>query len=99
MGRIKEKFIDQINNSAPDGTDWDASEYVSAGFTTEQDRMADEYYANKYNQNQPEPAPIAEQADGKKCWEIKSVKDDCIYKIWAESYEQAIHLLSMIENI
>lgn len=45
------------------------------------------------------PKPIAVQEDGKKCFEIKSIKDDCIYKIWAYTYQEALQLLPMIENI
>ena len=45
-----------------------------------------------------QPKPVAEQPDGKKCWEIKSIKDDVIYKIWAETYQQALELLPRIEN-
>jgi hypothetical protein len=48
--------------------------------------------------NLTEPAPIAIQGDGNKCYLIKSIKDDCEYKIWAETYEQALQLLPMIEN-
>ena len=45
-----------------------------------------------------EPQPIAVQDDGKKCYEIKSIKDDCIYKIWAQSYQEALEMLPRIEN-
>lgn len=34
----------------------------------------------------------------KKRWEVKSIKDDCIYNIWAYSYEEALEQLSMIES-
>jgi hypothetical protein len=34
----------------------------------------------------------------KKMWEIKSIKDDCIYKIWAYSYKEALEQLPMIES-
>lgn len=51
----------------------------------------------KYNQLEPPPTKIDVQT-GKKMWEIKSIKDDCVYKIWAESYKQALELLPMIEN-
>lgn len=44
------------------------------------------------------PKPVAVQEDGKKCWEIKSIKDDCIYKIWAYTYTEALTLLPMIES-
>lgn len=45
-----------------------------------------------------EPIPVAIQGDGKKCWHIKSIKDDCIYKIWAQSYKEALEMLPRIEN-
>lgn len=48
--------------------------------------------------NSDEPHPIAIQGDGKKCYEIKSIKDDCFYKIWAHSYKEAVEMLPMIEN-
>jgi hypothetical protein len=51
---------------------------------------------NSVNSN--EPHPIAIQGDGKKCYEIKSIKDDCIYKLWAHSYKQALEMLPMIES-
>lgn len=50
------------------------------------------------NNRNHQPVPISEQADGKKCWEIKSIKDDCFYKIWAHTYQEALELLPMIEN-
>jgi len=48
--------------------------------------------------NYVEPKPIAVQKDGKKCFEIKSIKDDCIYRIWAFTYQEALSLLPMIES-
>lgn len=33
-----------------------------------------------------------------KLWEVKSIKDDCIYKLWAYSYEEALRMLPMIES-
>jgi len=48
--------------------------------------------------NPNEPSPVAIQGDGQKCWHIKSIKDDCIYKIWAEDYKTALELLSVIEK-
>jgi len=51
---------------------------------------------NSVNLN--EPHPIAIQGDGKKCWEIKSIKDNCIYKLWAFTYKEAVEMLPMIEN-
>jgi hypothetical protein len=49
--------------------------------------------------NPSEPIPVAIQGDGKKCWQVKSIKDDCIYKIWAYSFSEALELLPRIENI
>jgi hypothetical protein len=46
-----------------------------------------------------EPKPVAEQSDGKKCWEIKSITGDVVYKIWAETYQQALELLPKIESL
>lgn len=86
MGKMKDSFIDQINNSTPDDTDWDAPKYDSAGFT-EADR----------NPNDVSPIQI-DQATGKKLWIVKSIKDDVEYKIWAYTYQQALELLPMIEN-
>ena len=51
---------------------------------------------NSVNLN--EPHPIAIQGDGKKCYEVKSIKDDCIYKLWAHSYKQALEMLPRIES-
>lgn len=48
--------------------------------------------------NPAEPAPFAIQGDGQKCWKITSVKDDCVYKIWAHSYTDALQRLSQIES-
>jgi hypothetical protein len=31
-------------------------------------------------------------------WEIKSIKDDCIYKIWAKTYKEAVEMLGQIES-
>lgn len=33
-----------------------------------------------------------------KMWEVKSIKDDCVYRIWAPTYEQALEQLPMIES-
>lgn len=53
---------------------------------------------NSVNTN--EPHPIAIQGDGKKCWKIKSsFVDDCEYKIWAYTYQQALELLPLIEDL
>jgi len=51
------------------------------------------------NINIDEPKAIAIQGDGKKCYEVKSIKDDCIYKLWAHSYKEALEMLPAIENI
>jgi len=48
--------------------------------------------------NPNEPQPVAIQGDGKKCYEIKSIKDDCIYKVWAHNYKEAVEMLPMIES-
>lgn len=45
-----------------------------------------------------EPKHHGEQPDGKKLWIIKSIVDDVEYKIWAETYEQALQLLPLIES-
>lgn len=45
-----------------------------------------------------EPAPVKTDENGKKCWEIKSIKDDVVYKIWADTYQQALELLPRIES-
>jgi hypothetical protein len=84
MGKMKDLFIDKINNdrNGPDDTDWNAPEVDSAGFT-EADR---------------EPQPHAVQSDGKKLWIIPSNKDGVEYKIWAFTYQQAMELLPMIES-
>ena len=84
MGRMKDLFIEKMNNdrNGPDDTDWNAPEVDSAGFT-EADR---------------EPQPHAVQSDGKKLWIIPSNKDGVEYKIWAFTYQQAMELLPMIES-
>ena len=84
MGRMKDLYIDQMNNdyNGPDDTDWNAPEYNPASFT-----KAD-----------TEPQPEAVQTDGKKLWIIPSNKDGVDYKIWAHSYQQALRLLPMIES-
>jgi hypothetical protein len=45
-----------------------------------------------------EPSPIKVSDDGKKCWEIKSIKDDVLYKIWAHTYQEALEMLPRIEQ-
>lgn len=82
MGKMKDKFIDEINQQLNDDTDWDAPMFDSAGYTE-----ADN-----------EPKPQAEHSDGKKLWMIPSSKDGGEYKIWAFSYQQALELLPMIES-
>lgn len=57
-------------------------EYDGAGFT-----IADR-----------EPPYIAKQFDGKKLWIVKSIKDDCQYKLWAHTYKEAVEMLPMIES-
>lgn len=46
-----------------------------------------------------EPQPFAIDGDGKKCWKIKSIKDDCEYKIWAMTFAQALEHLPFIEDL
>ena len=99
---MKEIFIDKMNNdrNGPDDTDWNAPEIDSAGYT-EADRLADNYYQNQYgDKNIPdnEPPYIAVSSDGKRCWEIKSIKEDVTYRIWALSYKEALELLPKIES-
>jgi hypothetical protein len=48
--------------------------------------------------NPNEPQPVAIQGDGKKLWIVKSIVDDAEYKIWAETYQQALELLPLIES-
>lgn len=48
--------------------------------------------------NPLEPSPVAIQGDGQKCWQIKSIKDDCVYKIWAYSFKEALEMLPRIES-
>jgi len=67
MGKMKELYIDKLNDNTPDDTDW--------------------------NSNQLNPPP--DQIDletGRSMWII----DD--YKIWAETYEQAVQLLPLIKS-
>jgi hypothetical protein len=45
-----------------------------------------------------EPQHIQIDADGKKLWIIKSIKDNCEYKLWAYTYKQALEMLPMIES-
>jgi hypothetical protein len=45
-----------------------------------------------------EPMPIKIEADGKKLWIVPSNKDGVDYKIWAQSYAEALQLLPMIES-
>lgn len=46
-----------------------------------------------------EPEPVAISGDGKKCWKIKSIKDDVEYKIWAFTFAQALEHLPLIEDL
>lgn len=84
MGKMKEKFIDQINKdrNGPDDTDWNAPTFDGAGFS-EEDRL---------------PKPVSEQPDGKKLWIVKSTVGNTEYRIWAYTYQQALELLPMIES-
>jgi len=85
MGKMKNLVIDQMNDEGP------ASD--SAGYT-EKDREIDNYYQNEYGQNQLDPPPDMIDTDsGKSMWIIKD------YKIWAETYQQALELLPLIESI
>lgn len=34
-----------------------------------------------------------------KMWEVKSIKDDCVYRIWAPTYQIALEQLPMIESL
>jgi hypothetical protein len=54
--------------------------------------------ATPVNINPNEPIPSVIQGDGKKMWMIKSIKDDCEYKLWAYTYEEALKMLLMIES-
>jgi hypothetical protein len=60
--------------------------------------MEPKYDGAGFTQADREPPYYAEQADGKKLWMIKSIKDDCKYRIWAYTYEEALKLLPMIES-
>lgn len=52
------------------------------------------------NNNQLEPPPDEINTQSGLCmWRIHSNKDDCEYKIWAMTYEEALRMLPMIENI
>jgi len=72
----------EMNRQLAEDVNWDAPEYDPTSFT-----KAD-----------TEPQPEAVQADGKKLWIIPSNKDGVDYKIWADSYQQALELLPMIES-
>jgi hypothetical protein len=57
----------------------------------------------KFNlsKNQLEPLPSPDKLNtesGLSMWEIKSIKDDCIYRIWANSYKEALEMLPQIES-
>jgi hypothetical protein len=80
MGKMKELFIDEINNHPHDhqqNADWNYEEQHNA-------EMAKNA---KY-----EPQPLEVREDGKKLYLIKD------YKIWAQSYQQALGLLPLIES-
>jgi hypothetical protein len=54
---------------------------------------------NLYPKNQLEPPPNQINTDSGLCmWEVKSIKDDCIYRIWANSYKEALQMLPQIES-
>ncbi len=60
MGKMKDLYIDKINEQGPDDIDWNAPTYDGAGFT-ETDRLA--------------PPPDEINTDTNKCmWEIKGYK-------------------------
>jgi hypothetical protein len=82
MGKMKDLYIDEMNRQLAEDANWDAPEYNPASFI-----KAD-----------TEPQPEIVQADGKKLWIIPSNKDGVDYKIWADSYQQALELLPMIES-
>lgn len=101
MGRMKELMINEMNRhiDMTSDLDWNAPTIDGAGYT-EADRLADDYYQNQYGQNQLDPAPNEINTDTNLCmWEIKSIKDDCIYKIWAQTYKQALEILPQIEDL
>jgi hypothetical protein len=55
-------------------------------------------YEEKNNQLEPPPNEISTESN--LCmWEIKSIKDDVIYKIWAHSYKEALEILPRIEDL
>ena len=82
MGKMKDLYIDEMNRQLAEDANWDTPEYNPASFT----------------EADTEPQPEAVQADGKKLWIIPSHKDGVDYKIWADSYQQALELLPMIES-
>jgi len=81
---MKNMVIDQMNDEGP--------AFDSAGYT-EKDREIDNYYQNQYGQNQLTPPPdLIDLESGKSMWIVED------YKIWAETYEQAVRLLPMIKS-
>jgi hypothetical protein len=87
MGKMKELMINEMNRhiDMTSDLDWDAPQFDGAGFT-----QAD---------NQLDPPPDQIDTETNKCmWIIKSIKDDVEYKIWADTYQQALSLLPLIES-
>jgi hypothetical protein len=64
------------------------------------DMTSDLDWDYKQNNNQLAPPPNEINTESNLCmWEIKSIKDDCIYKIWANSYKEALEILPRIEDL
>jgi hypothetical protein len=82
MGRMKELYM-EMNRQLIEDVNWDDTP---------------EYDPTSFTKANTEPQPEAEQADGKKLWIIPSNKDGVDYRIWADSYQQALELLPMIES-
>ena len=54
---------------------------------------------NVYKRNELEPPPDELNTDSGLCmWKIKSIKDDCEYRIWAHSFKEAVEMLPQIES-
>lgn len=88
MGKMKNLVIDEMNRNpnGPDDTDWNVPpKYDGAGFTEEDNQLS----------LSPEEINLE---TGKCLWVIKSIKDDCEYRIWAQTYKEAVEMLPMIEN-
>lgn len=53
----------------------------------------------KLSKNQLEPPPDELNTESGLCmWKIKSIKDNCEYRIWARTYKEAVEMLPMIES-